>query len=212
MTSTITNTCRVTATVAGSLLVLGIAVSGCDSTKSSTSSSSSSSSSTTPSSSPTVAMTGEPAPEFANLLINPNDMTDPDFVFTAKEPPQADPGGQPGVAAVFTHNDGSREIRDTILVLADAAAATAALEKAKASLGDSVKGGTPAPAEVGTGGTLASGSSPDGSKSVSVLLFTEGRAFTTLQFTGPPKDPAPADFVTEVGQKQATVIGAGLPK
>jgi hypothetical protein len=42
------------------------------------------------------------------------------------------------------------------------------------------------------------------------LLFTEGKAFVTLEFDGPVYALAPADFVTEVGQKQDAAIKKGL--
>jgi hypothetical protein len=84
------------------------------------------------------------------------------------------------------------------------------LDLEKAALGDLVKGGTPAPAAVGTGGTMVSGTAPDGAKAVTVLLFTEGKAFTNLEFDSAPNDPVPPQFVTDVGQKQDTPIKNGL--
>ena len=90
------------------------------------------------------------------------------------------------------------------------AGATAALEAAKAALGGSVVGGTPAPIEVGSGGISVSGNSPDNAKSVTVVLFTEGRAFVTLEFDGPKDATPPPDFVLDVGQKQALAIKNGL--
>ena len=36
--------------------------------------------------------------------------------------------------------------------------------------------------------------------------FTEGNPATTIEFDGPPSDPAPTDFVLELGQKQDTAI------
>ena len=60
-----------------------------------------------------------------------------------------------------------------------------------------------------TGGTMVSGTSPDGSKAATVLLFTEGKAFTNLEFDSAPNDPVP-QFVTDVGQKQDTAIKNGL--
>jgi hypothetical protein len=48
--------------------------------------------------------------------------------------------------------------------------------------------------------------SPDGSKSVTVLTFTQGNAATTIEFDGLPKDPAPVDLVLELGRKQDTAI------
>jgi hypothetical protein len=47
---------------------------------------------------------------------------------------------------------------------------------------------------------------PDGVQSVTVLTFAEGNAATTIEFDGPATDPAPADFVVELGQKQAAAI------
>jgi hypothetical protein len=45
---------------------------------------------------------------------------------------------------------------------------------------------------------------------VTVLLFTEGKAFTNLEFDSAPNDPVPTQFVTDVGQKQDTAIKNGL--
>ena len=69
-----------------------------------------------------------------------------------------------------------------------------------------VANGQTQPAVVGSGGTIVSGMSPDGTKSVTVLTFTQGNAAATIEFDGPPRDPAPADFVVEFGQKQDTAI------
>ncbi|EUA30908.1 putative conserved membrane protein [Mycobacterium xenopi 3993] len=71
--------------------------------------------------------------------------------------------------------------------------------------------GTPVKANVGTGGVTISGDLPDKSKGVTVLLFTEGKAFVTLEFDGPTGVPAPPEFVTDVGQKQDASIKKGLP-
>ena len=45
---------------------------------------------------------------------------------------------------------------------------------------------------------------------MTVLLFTEGRAFVNLEFESPLNDPLPPQFVTDVGQKQDTAIKNGL--
>jgi hypothetical protein len=55
-------------------------------------------------------------------------------------------------------------------------------------------------------GTLSSGSSPDQSKSVTVVTFTQGKAFTTLEFDGAPNDPVAVDFANDVGQKQDAAV------
>ena len=106
------------------------------------------------------------------------------------------------VCAVATEPD----ITSTILVLPDAQAASAALDGAKAELAGKVANGKTQPAAVGSGGTMLTGMSPDGSKSVTVLSFAEGNTATTLEFDGAAKDPAPSDLVLELGHKQDTAI------
>ena len=54
------------------------------------------------------------------------------------------------------------------------------------------------------------GLSPDHSKGVTVLLFTEGKALVTIEFDGPSFALAPQEFVTDVGQKQDEVIKQAL--
>ena len=64
--------------------------------------------------------------------------------------------------------------------------------------------------QVGTGGTLLSGTSADGSKAISVVLFTQGNTASAIKFSGPAADPAPAELVTELAQKQDAAIQAAL--
>jgi hypothetical protein len=45
---------------------------------------------------------------------------------------------------------------------------------------------------------------------VTVLLFTEGKAFAELEFDGPPDALVAPDFVTDIGQKQDAAIKKGL--
>jgi len=142
--------------------------------------------------------------DYSTLPVDPNLITD-SLAYNAA-PPVFDPNGQPGVEALYTHRDGSRQITSTILVLPDAQAATAALDGARAELAGTVSNGQTQPAAVGSGGSMVSGISPDGSKSVTVLSFAEGNTATTIEFEGAPKDPAPADLVLELGQKQDTAI------
>jgi hypothetical protein len=138
------------------------------------------------------------------LPVDPNLITDSLAYHAA--PPVYNPNGQPGVQVVYTHRDGSRQITNTILVLPDAQAATAALDGARAALADKVASGKSQPAAVGSDGTMLSGMSPDGSKSVTVLSFAQGNTATTIEFDGAPTDPAPADLVLELGRKQDTAI------
>lgn len=146
--------------------------------------------------------------DYSALLIKATDLVAPEEFIAS--PPVPDPDGKPGIATSFSNADRTHVVGDTILILPDPAAATAALEAAKAALGGSVVGGTPAPIEVGSGGISVSGNSPDNTKSVTVVLFTEGRAFVTLEFDGPKDATPPPDFVLDVGQKQALAIKNGL--
>lgn len=187
--------------------VAGVTVAGCNSSSKPSAAPSGSAASTASSSSASSSAQPKPA-DYTALLIKATDINAPE-AFTAG-PPMQNPNGNAGVAATFSNADGSHVIGDTILILPDPSAAASALDSAKAALGSSVNG-TPGPADIGTGGTTVSGNSPDGSKSVTVLLFTAGRAFTTLEFDGPPDAAAPPDFVTDVGQKQVTAIKNGLP-
>jgi hypothetical protein len=129
--------------------------------------------------------------------------------FTAS-PPTQNPNGQPGVATAFSTQDNSHVIKDTIQILADPGAATNALTAAKGAQGGIIKDPATEAAKVGTGGTALSGNAPDHSKGVTVLLFTEGKAFVTLEFDGPIDTLAPPDFVNDVGQKQDDAIKKGL--
>jgi hypothetical protein len=146
---------------------------------------------------------------YSNLLVNPNNVWDTTAYSAA--PPIQNPNGQTGIQDVYTHRDNTRKVTDTISVLADPPAATASLQKSQAGLGSRVANGQTQPAPVGTGGTIVSGLSPDGSKAVSVLLFTEGKAATTVEFDGAPKDPAPTDAIIEYGQQLDNAIKKGLP-
>ncbi len=194
--------------VAATSMLVGVSVVGCGANKSSTTSSSGSAASSATSSA-TSSSSAAPAADYTALLIKAGDITLPGDIFTG-QPPTQNPNGQPGVSQLFSNQNGTREIGDDILVLADPDTAVSALDEEKAALGNEVIGGTPAPAAVGTGGTVVSGRSPDGSHAVTVLLFTEGKAFTNLEFDSAPNDPVRPAFVTDVGQRQDTAIKNGL--
>lgn len=195
----------VTAAVAG---VTSASATACSSNPKAPTASSKSSTSATTSQGSIASSAQAQSADYGRLLIQAKDIETP-MAFTAG-PVTQNPNGQAGVETTFSNDDKTRQIHDTILVLGDPAAAAGALDAAKAKLGDSV-GGTPGPAAVGTGGTLVSGNSPDGSKGVMMVLFTEGKAFTTLNFVGPPDMQPPQDFVIDLGQKQDTAIKNGLP-
>jgi hypothetical protein len=203
----------ITTGLAVATTVVAISVAGCSGNKPSTATSATSSASSAASpagtTTPSSAAQAQPT-DYTGLLIRTTDITAPGAAFTS-QPPVPNPNGKPGAAIVFADQNDAHEIRDTILILPDAAGAAAALDDAKAALGNSVTGGTPQPATVGSGGTMVAGNPPDGTKSVAVLLFTEGKAFATLEFDSGPNDMAPSEFVADVGQKQDTAIKNGLP-
>jgi hypothetical protein len=186
----------VIAGVAVATTLTGMSVVGC----------SSHSTSSSPTSAP--AMTARPPlNDYTTLLIKASDINAPE-PFTAG-PPVKNPNGQQGATTTFTDQDHSHAIIDTIQIMLDHAAAANALDSAKAVQSESLNG-KPVPLDVGVGGTTVSGISPDRSKGVTMLLFTEGKAFVTLEFDGPKEMLAPLDFVTEVGQKQDAAIKKGL--
>ncbi|MEE6177970.1 hypothetical protein [Mycobacterium sp. 050134] len=199
----------VTAIVAATALTVSVA--GCSSKSSapgSTTGSGTPTSSSPSSAAPSSSASAQPTADYSKLLIQASDIDAP-IPFTGS-PPTSNPNGQPGVATTFSTDDNSRVIKDTIQVLADPAAATNALNAAKGGQGNVIKDPTTQPSSVGTGGTTLLGNSPDNSKGVTLLLFTEGRALVSLEFDGPRDMLAPPDFVTDVGQKQDAAIKKGL--
>lgn len=145
--------------------------------------------------------------DYTRLLIAASDINAPE-IFTAT-PPVENPNGKSGASTTFSNNDHTHVIIDNIQVLSDPAAAQSALESAK-STHDGYVHGAPEAIAIGTGGTTISGPSPDGAKGVTLLLFTEGKAFVELEFDGPPSSLVPPDFVTDVGQKQDAAVKKGL--
>jgi hypothetical protein len=189
---------------------LAVSVAGCGHNKPQPSPSKSGSATSTtsgPGSAPASPAPAQPS-QYANLLIQASDINAP-VPFTAA-PPTGNPNGQPGVATTFKDDDGSHAIKVTIQVYDDPDAATNALNAAKGQQGGAVKDPTTQPSNIGSGGTMLMGNNPDRTKGVVILLFTEGRAFATLQFDGPVDTLAPPDFVNDVGQKQDAAIKKGL--
>jgi hypothetical protein len=185
----------------------GMVVPACSST--STTTSSGAATSTSAGSDPLASA----APtDYTTVLIQGSDITTtPPNVFTPVEPPVQNPDGMPGAAVVFKNQDDSNRIGDTVLILTDAGAAANAMNGSVASLGNVVTGGDPQPISVGNGGTMVAGTSPDKSKVVTVLLFTDGKAFVTLEFDGAPSDVVPTDYALGVAQQQDAAVKNKLP-
>ena len=205
--------------LAGPLTVAMLAapVAGCGSTSSPSKSGSATSAGATASPGPSPSASAPPTDNTA-LLIKATDIDAP-MPFVAGSPTN-NPDGQPGAAITFSSQPHPEDqsgvtvkdvhIVDTIHVLSDAAAAASALNSAKTGQA-LVKDPKTDPSSVGSGGTTLSGPSPDGSHSVTVLMFTEGRGFVTLEFVGgSDSPPPPPDFVTDVGRKQDAAVKKGL--
>ncbi|MEE6139555.1 hypothetical protein SKC41_24890 [Mycobacterium sp. 050128] len=206
--------------LAATTLVVGVAVTGCGSDKSSSPSSSSKSSTTSSSaassSSAAPASTSAAAQpsDYSNLLIKATDIVVPGDSFTGPKTRQlTDPA--PGIEGVFTNQAGSRSIVDSLLVYPDPGAADKDRDSLTKSYTDpqngAIKGGTPAPADVGVGGTIISGPSADGSKAKTSVIFGEGKVVALIEFEGASNDPVPPEIVLDVARKQDAAIKAGLP-
>ena len=98
-------------------------------------------------------------------------------------------------------NRHSPSIGDTILIVADPAAAAAGLDNSKANYAGKVSG-TWKPVDVGSNGAMISGTSPDNSQAVTVLLFTEGKALVNLEFDSAPNDPIDPDVAMDIGRRE----------
>jgi hypothetical protein len=188
-------------------LVVAAVATGCTAT-SSTSSAESPDTSIALSSPPQP--TSPVAPDYRRLLIEPGDINTGTDTFATRSS-TTNPGGSDGVSALFVNQHDTRAIGDTIVVLPDSAAATTTLNTTVSAIGTIITGGRPQPSPVGTGGTVVSGTSPDGAKAVTVLLFTESRAVVRLEFDSAPGDPMPPQVVTDVGKQQQIAVRTGLP-
>jgi hypothetical protein len=200
--------------VAAATGLVGTLVPACSSnSKTASPSSTAGSSGASATSTSTGSSTSAPAAptDYTTLLIQGSDIHSPPDVFTPVDPPQQNPDGMPGAAVQFRNQDDSNRIGDTVQILPDAGGATNAMTGSVASLGNTVTGGNPQPVSVGNGGTMVSGTSPDKSTAVTVLLFTEGKAFVTLEFDSAPNDVVPPDFATGVAQQQDGAIKNKLP-
>jgi hypothetical protein len=157
------------------------------------------------------SVVGSPSPgqptDYGLLLIKPGDIGGD---LTSPQPPVRNPNNAPGVAQLFANADNSRRIGDTILIVADPATAAAGLDNTKANYAGKVNG-TWQPVDVGSNGAMISGTSPDNSQAVTVLLFTEGKALVNLEFQSAPNDPIDPAVATDIGRKQDAAIRSGLP-
>jgi hypothetical protein len=149
------------------------------------------------------------------LLIKPTDIVVAGDTFAPINPPQPTPG-MAGVSSLFVNQGNTRSVDDAIYIYPDAGQAAQSRDMAVGVLSDpdlGVNGATPTPVDVGTGGTMALGTTKthDGPKSKGSILFTEGKAFVTLDVVFPPNEPVSGDFLLDLARKQDAAIKAGLP-
>ncbi|OBI70507.1 hypothetical protein A5706_09655 [Mycobacterium sp. E796] len=198
--------------LAASALVVGVAATGCGGNKSSGPSSapsSTTSSATSTSAVPTSSSPTAQPSDYSNLLIKPTDIVVPGDTFTLSQTlPVPNPAGTEGV---FMNQAGTRKVDDTIYVYPDAAAASQALDQSAKGIQELSVKAAPSPADVGTGGQIAVGPSPDGAKSKAIVMFTEGKVFAVLEFESGPNDPLQSDFVLDLAKKQDAAIKSGPP-
>ncbi|OBF06404.1 hypothetical protein A5730_13710 [Mycobacterium sp. ACS4054] len=194
------------ARVALATVVAGVALAGCGGSNNASLTSSSRSAAPLTSSSVASPAPGQPT-DYSALLIK---VTDIGGDLTTPQPPVLNPNNAPGVAQLFASADNSRRIGDTILIVADPATAAAGIDNTKTNYGGKVSG-TWQPVDVGSNGTMISGTSPDNAQAVTVLLFSEGRALVNLEFDSAAGDPIDPAVATDIGRKQDAAIRKGLP-
>lgn len=166
------------------------------------------SSSTAPAPSTSTSAAPQKA-DYNRLLLRASDVSIPPDTYTAQSS-KTDPNGIPGASALFVNQDDTRAIADTVVIYPDAATATATLRQAAGAVSTIVTGGTPQPFPVGTDGTVISGTSPDGAKAVTLLMFTEGRALVRSEFDSAPGDVTSPQVVTAVGRMQEIALRIGF--
>ncbi len=167
-------------------------------------------STSSPSSTGPSAVTGPPPGQpidYSPLLIQPSDIGGD---FATPQAPVLNPNNAPGVAQLYANSDNSRRIGVTILIVANPAIAAAGAANTRANYGGKVSGSWQ-PIDVGSNGAILSGTSPDKSQAVTVLLFTEGRALVNMEFDSAPDDPIDIAVASEIGRQQDDLIKAGLP-
>ena len=152
----------------------------------------------------------KPAVDYTRLLIQDRDISEPNETYTAQSP-IINPDGRPGAEVLLVNQNQTKAINVLLVGLPNPADGPSALGEAVANLAKTMTGSPPQPSPVGTGGTVVTGTSLDGKKSVTVLLFTEGATLARIEFDGVAGQPAAPSFVTDVGQKQAIALRVGQP-
>jgi len=202
-------------------MALGLVVAGCSKEEESTSTSSSASSSAassaaTSTSAAASATSTDAAPasgDLSVLLIKPEAIPPGPAGPWVAEPAKSDPAPPASITQFFKSGD-SNAIQSSIFLLPDEASAAKMVTETLASpnMAALVKG-TPAPApNVNKTAQVINGTSADGTASMSVLMFSEGKIVAQVQFMGKAGDPVTPDYLDTVGVIQLDTIQQNMSK
>lgn len=147
--------------------------------------------------------------DYSHLLLDASDLSDSDDTFVVRST-NPGPRGLPGASALFVNTEDTRAVSTTIAIYPDAATATATLRELVSKIDTVVAGASPRPVPVGTDGTLAVGTSPDGSQAATLLVFTHGPALVRLDFQSALGDTTSDPFVLNVAKMQLVAVRTGL--
>jgi hypothetical protein len=151
-----------------------------------------------------------PPADYTDLLIAPDALGLPGEPYSAQVPTQ-NPQGVPGVSTSMVNRSDTRSVGDTIYLLPDPDAATTSLNGAKQSLNTVITTPLAQSAPVGDAGTIATGNSLDGTKGMTVVMFTRGRAFVTMQFDAAPGQAITSQLATQAAQRQDAIVKDKAP-
>lgn len=149
--------------------------------------------------------------DYEYLLLQAEDLSDSEDTFAERSTDNT-PNGVPGASTLFVNADDTRAISVTVAAYPGAPTAEATLREAVATSDTVLTGGEPQPLGVGTGGTSIKGTSPDGAKAVTLVLFTHDNVLARLQFDSAPDDPATDQFVSEIAKMQQVALRVGIPE
>jgi len=174
---------------------------------SSPSAASSSTSAASTSSSEAAAPAGTQPSDYTTLLIKPQDIGSDTIT---DGPPIPNPSGVTGAGQTFKNPEGTQFVIDTVAVFDNLAAAADTIPHMKEVIAQKISG-SPQPVDVGSDGFMVAGKSTDNAKSLTEIVFTQGRAVVDLEFASGPNDPVPPEVALEIARKQDAAVKAGLP-